>query len=287
MVECLWAFRHVGFFYLRGVQARISKEAYEEDFRHEFASSRRHDRRRFSSTNWRCRDTCGSRDDRKHDRRCGARRSSPRLRETTDGVRVGENRHDNEQRLSAIFRQTTAGIAQTDLAGRFVLANPRFCEIVGRSAGELCRLRMQDITHPADLSANLRQFKLLITEGREFTVEKRYVRPDGSYVWVHNSVSLIRDRAGSPNYAVAFTLDITAQKEAEYERQRLLDRERAAHGELAESDRRKDEFLAMLGHELRNPLSTLSAPCKFWNSGAALIRLVGKCRTLSNDSHCT
>ena len=179
----------------------------------------------------------------------------PNMRTTLDQERANGNRHENEERFGAIFRQTTAGIVQTDLTGRIVLANPRFCEIVGRSIEQLRRLRMQDITHPVDLPRSLHQFALLVAEGREFTVEKRYVRPDGLIVWVHNSVSLVRDRAGSPDYAVAFTLDITEKKVTEAERLRLLDRERAAHSELAEADRRKDEFLAMLGHELRNPLS--------------------------------
>lgn len=49
--------------------------------------------------------------------------------------------------------------------------------------------------------------------------------------------------------------DVTPHKQTEREWQRLFDRERAAHDELAEVDHRKDEFLAMLGHELRNPLS--------------------------------
>jgi PAS domain S-box-containing protein len=175
--------------------------------------------------------------------------------DTTGGMRASENRHEIEARLTAIFGQTTAGIAQTELTGRFMLVNQRYCQIVGRSAEELYHLRMQDITHPDDRSGNLSQFQRLVVEGREFTVEKRYVRPDGSYVWVHNSVSLIRDGAGNPAHAVAFTLDISAHKETERERERLLDRERATHDELAEVDRRKDEFLAMLGHELRNPLS--------------------------------
>ena len=151
----------------------------------------------------------------------------------------------------------TAGIAQTELTGRFVLVNPRYCEIVGRTAEELYGLRMQDITHLDDRSGNESQFNRLVAEGREFTVEKRYVRPNGVDVWVHHSVSLIRDGNGNALYAVAFTLDITAHKQAEHEREALRDRERTAHDELEEIDRRKDEFLAMLGHELRNPLSDI------------------------------
>jgi PAS domain S-box-containing protein len=194
--------------------------------------------------------SCGEDPDAAHVTEC-------RVHDTADGLRLGENPRDSEERLSAIFGQSTAGIAQTDLTGRFVLVNRRYCEIVGRSAEELYGLRMQDITHSDDRSGNSGQFKKLVFDGREFTVEKQYVRPDGSCVWVHNSVSLIRDRAGNPKYAVAFTLDITAHKQIERERERLLDRERTTHDELADVDRHKNEFLAVLGHELRNPLSDI------------------------------
>lgn len=159
--------------------------------------------------------------------------------------------------LIAIFGQTSVGIVQTDLEGRFVLANNSYCALVGRSAEELSELRMQDITHPDDRPANELQFERLVSQGRDFIVEKRYLRGDGSPMWVRNSVSLIRDAKGEPSHVVAFVLDITAQKLLEQDRQRLLDRERATHQELADIGRRKDEFLAMLGHELRNPLSDI------------------------------
>ncbi|HYD83764.1 MAG TPA: CHASE sensor domain-containing protein, partial [Opitutus sp.] len=53
----------------------------------------------------------------------------------------------SEERLSAVFQQAGAGIAQTDLAGRFLMVNDRYCEIVGRSRETLLELRMQDILH--------------------------------------------------------------------------------------------------------------------------------------------
>jgi PAS domain S-box-containing protein len=121
----------------------------------------------------------------------------------------------SEERLRAVFRQTEAGIAQADLTGRFVLANERYAQIVGRSREELLTLRMQDITHPDDLPDNLNRFERAVRDGTPFVSEKRYVRPDGSEVWVSNSVSLMRDRDGGPSGVIAATVDITDRRRAE------------------------------------------------------------------------
>ena len=121
----------------------------------------------------------------------------------------------SEERLRAVFQQTEAGIAQADLTGRFVLANDRYAQIVGRSRQELLNLRMQDITHPDDLPRNLALFEQAVTDGQPFVIEKRYVRPDGSAVWVSNSVSLMRDHHGKPSGVIAATVDITERKRVE------------------------------------------------------------------------
>jgi PAS domain S-box-containing protein len=120
---------------------------------------------------------------------------------------------ESEERFRSIFDQTIAGIAQTDLTGRFTQVNGRFCAIVGRSAEELYGLRMPDITHPDDLSTDLDLFRRLVQgSGEPFVIEKRYVRPDGSHVWVSNSVSLVRDRHGEPRHSVSVSLDVTDRR---------------------------------------------------------------------------
>ncbi|HEX4947871.1 MAG TPA: PAS domain S-box protein [Blastocatellia bacterium] len=162
--------------------------------------------------------------------------------------------HTNEERFRAIFDQVLTGIAQTDLTGRFTLVNQRYCEIVGRTKAELLILKMQDITHPHDLAHNLVLFEQMLREGTGFVIEKRYVRPDGSQVWVNNSVSLVRDKDAQPVYVVAVVLDVTAQKQAQIERDQLLQREQRLRQQAEEVSRHKDEFLAALSHELRSPL---------------------------------
>ncbi|HEX8469326.1 MAG TPA: PAS domain S-box protein [Allosphingosinicella sp.] len=122
---------------------------------------------------------------------------------------------DREGQLSAFIDQATAGFAQVDLSGRFTLVNGRFCEIAGRSREQLLALRLQDITHPEDLPANLDKFGRAVADGTPYVHEKRYVRPDGSIVWVNNSVSVIRRPSGEPYGVLAVTIDVTERRIAE------------------------------------------------------------------------
>ncbi|HWN37617.1 MAG TPA: PAS domain S-box protein, partial [Gammaproteobacteria bacterium] len=130
-------------------------------------------------------------------------------RDITERTRTQEALRTSEERLRSLFAQTLSGIAETDLAGRFLRVNRRFCEIVGRSESELLALAMRDITHAEDLERDLEQFgALLRSESSGFEIEKRYVRPDGSLVWAHNGVALVRDSQGRPQSMVATTIDI-------------------------------------------------------------------------------
>ncbi len=130
-------------------------------------------------------------------------------------VRAQQRLRESEARFRAIVDQATAGIAQTDLSGRFALVNDRYCEITGYSREELLEKRMQDITHPDDVPRNLESFQRLLTEGTPYVIEKRYVRKDGSPVWVSNTVSVTRDASGRPQHVVAVTLNITHRRQAE------------------------------------------------------------------------
>ena len=161
-------------------------------------------------------------------------------------VRANEALRRNEAHLLSLFEQTAAGIAESDLAGRIVSVNERYCQILGRSRAELVGRLIEELTHPDDLAQTALLFRKLVRGGAAFEIEKRYLRPDGSAVWANTTVSLIRDTGNaSANIALAVVLDITERKRAEEK--------------LKEADRRKDEFLAMLAHELRNPLAPIGA----------------------------
>jgi PAS domain S-box-containing protein len=132
-----------------------------------------------------------------------------------DRVRTEAALRESEARLHAVVEQASTGIAQTDLEGRFVEVNDRYCALVGRSRQELLELRMQDITHPDDLAANMPRFKAVAAGGPAFEIEKRYVRPDGSQIWVRNNVYGLRGASGQVENIVAVSSDLTDRRAAE------------------------------------------------------------------------
>ncbi|HTG82669.1 MAG TPA: PAS domain S-box protein [Geobacteraceae bacterium] len=123
---------------------------------------------------------------------------------------------DSEEQFRATFEQAAVGIAYLAPDGRLLRINQRYCEIVGYSEAELKKLTFQQITHPDDLDASIKQFtSLRAGKLRNFSLEKRYIRKDGSTVWVNLTVSMVRDPDGNPRYNVSVIEDITARKAAE------------------------------------------------------------------------
>lgn len=152
---------------------------------------------------------------------------------------------DSEERFRAVFEHAGIGIAITNWEGRLVQTNPAYCRLVGYTEDELGEFVFSDLVHPDDREANLAETRRL-RDGEQpfFEIENRYVRKDGETVWVHKFVSLLHNEIGAPLHLVALVTDVT-------ERRRMEDA-------LREADRRKDEFLATLAHELRNPLAPIS-----------------------------
>ncbi len=123
----------------------------------------------------------------------------------------------NEARFRVIFEQAAVGVAQIEtVTGRFVQVNQRYCDIVGLSAEQMVGSTFMDLTYAEDLQENLDNMaRLAAGEIHTFTMDKRYVRPDGSIVWVTLTVSPMRAPGDRPDYHIAVVEDITARKLAE------------------------------------------------------------------------
>lgn len=136
--------------------------------------------------------------------------------EVTDQVSVRQLIEQSEERFRRIVTQVQAGIAQTDKSGRFTLTNERYREIVGRSELELSHLSLIELVHVEDRAVASAHFQRLIREGAPFVAERRIVKPDGSIVWVQDSVSRVHDQGGQAQGAVAVSIDVTRRKFAEH-----------------------------------------------------------------------
>ncbi len=151
----------------------------------------------------------------------------------------------SEARFRRLFETNLLGILFWELGGGVRDANDEFLRMVGHDRADLeaGAIDWVRLTPPEHRAQDERAVESLRNTGKHAPLEKEYLRKDGSRVWVLVGSAIIAGDSG-----VGFVLDISQQKQAEAALRALNDR-------LEQADRRKDEFIAILAHELRNPLA--------------------------------
>src|SRR5438105_3413924 len=125
-------------------------------------------------------------------------------------------------RFQDAFDDAPIGMALVGPDGRFLRVNRTLAEITGYEEADLLEQTFQDITHPDDIGADVEQMeRVLRGESSAYRMEKRYLRRDGSIVWVMLSVSLVRGQGGAPLYFVSQVEDISERKRQEAELERM------------------------------------------------------------------
>lgn len=197
-----------------------------------------------------------------------------RVQAEEDVKRLNTELHEKVQELQAIFDTAPVGIyVARDLLGRVINSNRAFDQILGTRPGENVSLSRDDPEGlpfriykdgqellPAELPIQRAVVRGVLVEDELYDV----VRSDGRQVKLLVRASPIRNDEGAVAGAVGIGLDVTAVKQAEEA--------------LKQADRRKDEFLATLAHELRNPLAPLC-------NGLEILRLVGDDLSAREEVH--
>jgi diguanylate cyclase (GGDEF)-like protein/PAS domain S-box-containing protein len=164
-------------------------------------------------------------------------------------------------------------MALVGLDGSFLKVNQSVCEFLGYPEPELLRQTFQDLTHPEDLDADVREVERLVAgEIERYTMAKRYVRKDGDEVWASLSVSVVRDGRGGPVHFISQIVDISDRRRLELALQHLAD-----HDHLTELYNRR-----AFEHQLRRQI----AQCQRRAAPPAALLLVDlNGFKLVNDTH--
>ncbi|SKA69137.1 PAS domain S-box protein [Desulfobaculum bizertense] len=137
-----------------------------------------------------------------------------------DRMRAKALMQERELQHQATFERVAVGMTRTDGKGVFQDVNQCFCELTGYSRDELLALRYSDVGHPRELRRNKELYEKLISgELRNYDLEKRFRRKDGSYVWVRVTASAVPALAGG-TWVSTLVLDISDRMRAESQLER-------------------------------------------------------------------
>ncbi|HYJ40581.1 MAG TPA: HD domain-containing phosphohydrolase [Steroidobacteraceae bacterium] len=136
--------------------------------------------------------------------------------DVTDRKAADDELRKSEERFRGYFELGLLGMAITMPDRRFSEVNGKLCEMLGYSRDELISMNWASLTHPEDLADDVARFEQLLSGATEgYSLDKRYIRKDGSTVYCTLSVSCVRRVDLTVEYIVALIQDITERKLAE------------------------------------------------------------------------
>jgi PAS domain S-box-containing protein len=173
----------------------------------------------------------------------------------SERLRAEEALRTSERIYRAIGESIDYGVWICDPEGRNVYASESFLAMVGLDQAQCSDRGWAEALHPDDVEATLAAWQECVRSGREWDVEHRFRGADGAWHPILARGVRVVNEHGETTAWAGINLDISRQKQVEEE--------------LREADRRKDEFLATLAHELRNPLAPL-------RNSLSVLRLAGE-----------
>jgi PAS domain S-box-containing protein len=135
------------------------------------------------------------------------------------------------------------GVWICDALGRNIYASESFLRLVGMTQEQCSSFGWSDVLHPDDVAETISAWQECVRTGARWDREHRFLGVDGEWHPVLARGVPVRNERGEITAWVGINLDISDLKQVE--------------NELREGDQRKDEFLATLAHELRNPLAPI------------------------------
>lgn len=157
---------------------------------------------------------------------------------------------EGERRLRFVMDSMPQKVITAKPNGDVDYFNPQWTAFTGRSFEQIKGWGWTSFIHPDDLGETVRLWQQSIQTGNVFLMEHRFRRSDGEYRWHLSQTLPLRDEKGHIVMWIGSSTDVHQQRQSANRLQQLA-------ADLSDSDSRKNEFLAMLAHELRNPLAPI------------------------------
>ena len=164
-------------------------------------------------------------------------------RDITYRKQAEEKLRESEERFRTMADGSPMMIWITDAAGRIEFANRTYLNFFGVTQESASELDWSEMVHPDDRETYVAAFGTAVQRRQPLQVRARVHRRDGHWRWIEARGNPRRDATGCVTGFIGSSPDITE----------IYDAQEA----LKQADRHKDEFLATLAHELRNPLAPI------------------------------
>ena len=177
---------------------------------------------------------------------------------------------ENEERLRLAMDVAQMAVWEWDVDADRITWSTDPEALFGFPAGAFGpELRVTRAVHPEDKARVEAALSSALATGL-YECEYRVVQPSAAVVWVTERGQVLRRGDGTVEKIVGVSRDVSAQRRAEQEGERLLVREREARDEAERQSRFKDEFLATLSHELRTPINAILGWLSILSRGEAV-----------------